>query len=138
MGDGDLVTDRKIYLKDVGLDEARAAWAAQLTAAGLEGQLGAERLPLARAAGRVTAGPVWAQHDSEPLEGGWPTTQWFVDYLIADSHTLDIPAETPPGAYQIEVGMYDTLTHARLPVTDAQGQPSGDRVLLSGWRVVAP
>jgi len=86
----------------------------------------------------VTAGPVWAQHDSEPLEGGWPTTQWFVDYLIADSHTLDIPAETPPGAYQIEVGMYDILTHARLPVTDTQGQPSGDRVLLSGWRVVAP
>lgn len=86
----------------------------------------------------VTAGPVWAQHDSEPLEGGWPTTQWFVDYLIADSHVLDIPAETPSGAYQIEVGMYDTLTHNRLPVTDAQGQPSGDRVLLSGWRVIAP
>ncbi len=86
----------------------------------------------------VTAGPVWAQHDSEPLEGGWPTTQWFVDYLIADCHELDISAETPPGAYQIEIGMYDTLTQVRLPVTDAQGQPSGNRVLLSGWRVIAP
>jgi putative molybdopterin biosynthesis protein len=64
MGDGDLVTDRKIYLKDVGLDEARAAWAAQLAATGLEGPLGVERVPLARAAGRVTAGPVWARLSS--------------------------------------------------------------------------
>ncbi len=64
MGDGDLVTDRNIYLKDVGLDEARAAWAAQLAAAGLDRPLGAERVALFRAAGRVTAGPVWARLSS--------------------------------------------------------------------------
>ena len=64
MGDGDLVTDRNIYLKDVGLEEARAAWSAQLAEAGLDRPLGAERVPLFRAAGRVTAGPVWARLSS--------------------------------------------------------------------------
>ncbi|HRA55729.1 MAG TPA: molybdopterin-binding protein, partial [Thermoflexales bacterium] len=58
------MTDQNIYLKDVGLDEARAAWAAQLDAVGLVGRLGVERVPLVRAAGRVTAGPVWARLSS--------------------------------------------------------------------------
>ena len=49
------MTDRNIYLKDVGLEEARAAWSAQLAEAGLDRPLGAERVPLFRAAGRVTA-----------------------------------------------------------------------------------
>ncbi len=50
-----------VYLHDIGLDEARAAWHAALEAAGLLGPLAGESVPLEQARGRVTAAPVWAR-----------------------------------------------------------------------------
>jgi hypothetical protein len=44
--------------------------------------------------------------------------------------TIQLKPETPPGTYRLEVGLYDPATFARLPVSDAQGQSLGDRVLL--------
>ena len=32
----------------------------------------------------ATAGPVWAGHDSQPLDGGYPTAQWFANETIVD------------------------------------------------------
>jgi 4-amino-4-deoxy-L-arabinose transferase-like glycosyltransferase len=85
----------------------------------------------------ATNGPLWAQHDSEPLDGGLPTTQWFLGQIIVDEHLLNIDGNAPAGEYEIEVGLYRTETQARLPVRDAQGLPLGDRVLLGRWRVEA-
>jgi len=85
----------------------------------------------------VTGGPVWAQHDGEPLEGGLPTTQWFVGQLLADEHRLKIDPKAPAGEYEIEVGLYNLPTQARLPVWDAAGRPAGDRIVLGRWRVEA-
>lgn len=48
------------YLEDIPLDEALARWWAALAAAGLDATLPGEPVPLAEAAERVTAGPVWA------------------------------------------------------------------------------
>ncbi len=56
--------ERNIYLHDVALDEAVAAWQRDLEAAGLLRPLGIESLPLPAALGRVTAAPVWAKISS--------------------------------------------------------------------------
>lgn len=49
-----------VYLHDIALDEAIAAWHAALDEAGLLQPLAAETVPLPDALGRVTAAPVWA------------------------------------------------------------------------------
>ncbi len=56
--------ERNIYLHDISLDEAVAAWHEALGEAGLLGPLGVETLLLEKALGRVTAAPVWARISS--------------------------------------------------------------------------
>lgn len=51
---------RHVYLEDVGLDDARARYAAALDAAGF-GPVEVEAVPLSEALGRVTGEPVWAR-----------------------------------------------------------------------------
>ena len=53
--------DRKIYLEDIPLDEARGALNDALTAAGLDGPLSPETISLTEARGRVTAEAIWAR-----------------------------------------------------------------------------
>ena len=84
-----------------------------------------------------TNGPLWAGHDSEPLDGGYPTTQWFVNTTIADTHTLTVPPDAPPGEYELWVGMYTQPDIKRLPVYDAQGNLVGDHVVLGKVMVTA-
>jgi len=59
---------------------------------------------------------VWAQHDQMPQAGAARTSTWQVGERIEDTHRLTLPPEAPPGAYRIEVGVYDKDTFARLPV----------------------
>ena len=77
-------------------------------------------------------GRLIAQRDSSPVEGSRPTTGWFPGEVIADSYTLTLPPETPPGAYTLKVGFYDPDTYARLPARDATGQAMGDGVV---WQI---
>ena len=55
------------------------------------------------------------------------------------SNTIDggkLPADLPPGRYQLEVGLYDTGTNLRLPLTDAGGaRLPDDRLLIGGIEV---
>ncbi len=64
-------------------------------------------------------GRVLAQIDSDPQGGGMPTTSWAADQFIPDVYPLVIPADTPPGAYQIVVGLYNPFDGEHLidPVT---------------------
>ncbi len=55
---------RNVYLEDIPLDEAQAVFQAALTEAGLWQPMPAETIPVAEAAGRVTAVPVWAKISS--------------------------------------------------------------------------
>ncbi|HNT77923.1 MAG TPA: protein kinase [Anaerolineae bacterium] len=57
-----------------------------------------------------------AQHDTEPVNGLRPTTSWAANEVINDPHQLAVPAGTPPGKYQIRVGLYNA--EGRLPVVD--------------------
>ena len=43
-------------------------------------------------------------------------------------HPFTLPADTPPGPYRLEVGLYDPLTGDRWPTSEGQ-----DRVVWEGW-----
>ncbi len=59
-------------------------------------------------------GHVIAQIDSQPQGGGMPTASWATGQIIADEYPLQIPVDTPPGAYRIVVGMYNPLDGTHL------------------------
>lgn len=62
-------------------------------------------------------GRLVAQQDVEPVNGLRPTTSWAPGEIINDPHQVFIPPETPPGVYQVRVGLYDA--GGRMPVIDA-------------------
>jgi len=58
-----------------------------------------------------------AQHDSYPAAGSLPTSEWPLGVIIPDRHAVQIPDTAPaPQRLRIDVGMYDFVTGARLPV----------------------
>lgn len=73
---------------------------------------------------------VRGQVDRVPGDGAYPTTGWLAGEVLVDTYQIPIAANLTPGHYLVEVGMYDPITGARLPITDAAGNPLGDRVLL--------
>jgi len=85
----------------------------------------------------ATGGPLWAQLDQEPVGGTYPTTDWLPDLPLRDSYELLIPADAPPGDYQLEVGMYRPMTGERLPVSGRGADFEARRLLLPVIRVVA-
>lgn len=79
----------------------------------------------------ATGGPLWGQHDSEPCQRAYPTSVWTVGEIVRDQFAIVIPADAPPGEYQLQTGLYLLATMTRLPVTDALGTPlSSDAVPL--------
>ena len=70
-----------------------------------------------------------AQHDGIPRDWSYPTIWWDAGEFVTDTITLDI-AEVGSGAYEIAVGMYDSDTLERLPVTDQSGAELPDRQLV--------
>jgi hypothetical protein len=74
----------------------------------------------------ATGGPVWAQDDGYPLEGGHPTTRWLPGQTVADRHTVHLPEDIPPGIYAVEVGFYDASSGERLSVENSEQ----DRILI--------
>jgi hypothetical protein len=70
------------------------------------------------------------QRDQVPGGGDFPTTSWVPGEYLADTYAIPVNSNTPPNDYWIEVGFYDSLDGTRLPVTDADGHPLGDRLLL--------
>ncbi len=78
----------------------------------------------------ATNGPVWAGRDSEPLDGGLPTIQWWTNDVIRDEITLTLPGDTPPGNYQIEIGAYPTGGSERVEVAGEGADFPNRRVLL--------
>jgi len=55
--------------------------------------------------------------------------------MVRDQYDLRIPPDTPPGPYQIEVGMYLAETGERLPVLAEDRRVQGDRIWLARVRV---
>jgi hypothetical protein len=51
-------------------------------------------------------GSVIAQHDGNPVGGYTPTTRWQPGEIIADRHTIPLPAGLSEGEYGLRAGMY--------------------------------
>ncbi len=64
-------------------------------------------------------GTLIAQRDIVPVNGLRPTDSWVPGDVINDPHQVTLPESTPPGTYQIRVGLYDD--GGRLPVVDSGG-----------------
>jgi len=79
---------------------------------------------------------IWGQKDAWPQDGAAPTSTWRVGQLVTDHYDLVVKPETPPGVYDIEVGVYLGETLKRLSVLGAGGTMARDCVLLSRVRVV--
>ncbi|MHB8628497.1 MAG: glycosyltransferase family 39 protein [Aggregatilineales bacterium] len=62
-----------------------------------------------------SSGVVRAQQDQPP--GDQPTSQWTANTLKFDRHTLTLPANLPPGKYQIGADVYWYGDRERLPVS---------------------
>jgi hypothetical protein len=72
-------------------------------------------------------GPLWAQDDSEPCRTFYPTSSWAAGELVRDTYTLTIPADAPPGTYDLQMGFYTwpEITHLMVDGTGAPTQVFG-------------
>jgi hypothetical protein len=85
---------------------------------------------------RADGSTVWAGRDSPPGDGSLPTTAWSPGDLILDEYQLVLPADTPPGEYLIDMGLYDTAANGtRVKMVNPAGQ---DRLILGKVQVAAP
>jgi hypothetical protein len=66
-----------------------------------------------------TQGQLVVQSDSQPQSGKYPTYLWDQNERIMDQYQIVIPVETPPGNYELYVGMYSLDTLERLPIIDS-------------------
>ena len=82
-----------------------------------------------------TGGPVWGQHDGEPVGGSYPTGRWKPGQTVVDRHVLKIDPDAPAGEYELHVGMYLLATLERLPVQRAGDSAWHDHIVLTRVRV---
>ena len=74
-------------------------------------------------------GTVWGQSD-KLNPGDFPSTRWPLDKYVWDDHKIQLKPDTPPGKYQLSVGLYLLEDGRRAPVFD-NGQIVADHVVLT-------
>lgn len=80
-----------------------------------------------------------AQHDRMPQAGGNPTAAWVPGEVIIDHIPLHIATTSSPGAYTLQIGLYDAANGAvRIPLLDAAGQALRDAQLPLTKIMVSP
>ncbi len=67
----------------------------------------------------------YAQADSVPVCGRYPTEAWRAGQIIADMHAMEISPDTPLTDLPLVVGLYQPETGMRLDVLDVAGNPAG-------------
>ena len=72
--------------------------------------------------------------DGQPRNGEAPTLLWVPGETVDDVVTLAVPAETPPGQYAVEAGMYRAEDMARCLTLNPDGVPV-EQVTLGTVRV---
>ncbi|NOZ27189.1 MAG: hypothetical protein GXP39_03930 [Chloroflexi bacterium] len=77
-------------------------------------------------------GRLRAQRDSPPVGGYRPTSSWIPGEPVEDHLGVLLPADLPPGAYTLILGIYDAATGERLPVSTG-----GDFVTMGRVTVVS-
>ena len=69
-------------------------------------------------------GGIGGQIDREPVDGHRPTNGWVAGEFLRDEYVVTLATDAPRRAYQVEVGLYDARSGARVPVTLADGSTS--------------
>jgi len=70
--------------------------------------------------------------DRPPLNGDYPTRIWNTGEVINETYTLALPPNLEAGRYPLWIGMYDSKTITRLPIT-VGGELQPYDVYLAGW-----
>jgi len=83
----------------------------------------------------ATGTPLWAQNDSEPCYGFYPTTSWHAGEVLIDRIDVRVPDDAPAGTYRLGTGFYDTVTQERLPVVSEDAPTEHDVLTLGALRV---
>lgn len=83
-------------------------------------------------------GRTWAAQDGEPVGGLRPFHEQSLGSEMADHHGLLVPAGTPPGVYQIRLGLYRLEDGRWLDILDRAGAPQGVEAVLGPVEVLAP
>ncbi|MCL5257566.1 MAG: glycosyltransferase family 39 protein [Chloroflexi bacterium] len=72
-----------------------------------------------------------AQRDTFPQD--WNTlsltSSWKKGMIVSGSFNIPVPADAPPGVYELEIGLYSASTGERLSITAPAGM-TGDSLLL--------
>jgi 4-amino-4-deoxy-L-arabinose transferase-like glycosyltransferase len=82
---------------------------------------------------------IYAGSDAQPA--GWtrPTSTWIPGEIVEDKHTLTVNPDTPPGIYELEIGLYlqePDGSFPRLRVVTPDGGQADNYAYLSRVRVL--
>ena len=78
-----------------------------------------------------------AQNDQQPVGEFAPTSDWDSGSAIADRHGILLPANLPPGAYILRVGMYRSNDQSPVRITRGEEvSPDGKAIVLGSLSVV--
>jgi 4-amino-4-deoxy-L-arabinose transferase-like glycosyltransferase len=82
----------------------------------------------------------WAASNAMPAGWARPTTTWTPGETIEDPHMLTLAADTPPGIYELEIGLYEAQDGRfdRLRIVTPDGGMANDYTYLSRVRVFPP
>lgn len=67
------------------------------------------------------SGKIEGQIDRVPVDGTRFTDGWVAGEYLTDVYAVRVAPDAPPGTYQIDVGLYDAKSGARVPVVTADG-----------------
>jgi len=82
-------------------------------------------------------GRMWAERASEPCGAWCLTTDWGTQQ-IRDQHALLVPADTPPGAYDLRLTWYERGSNRPLEAVDEEKTDLGTSVHLATVTVEEP
>jgi mannosyltransferase len=75
-------------------------------------------------------GHEWGGFDGRPTGQLYPTFRWEAGQKLFGRITVEPTVGTPPGVYQLQVGVYSDVDLVGLDVLDAQGAPVGTAATL--------
>lgn len=79
---------------------------------------------------RDEEGHYWGRVDARPASYWYPTMRWPPGEKLFGKHTIETLPGTPPGEYQLELGIYTEEDPRGLDVLDEKGTPLGKSQII--------
>ena len=79
-----------------------------------------------------------AQYDGQPCNGTYFPREWQPGMVIKDWVSIPLPADLPPGSYEVLAGWYNTATQERIKVAALDASAEGDRAVIGEFVVGGP